>query len=104
MALTLGVFGNKAKGLASLKRHGFNTLPFTSVCVDADLLKGNPEETTQAIIAQIGKADFYAVRSSSITEDTEESAAAGQFKTLLGITKESLPFVISEVERFFGDT
>ena len=97
MALTLGIFGNKAKGLASLKRHGFNTLPFTSVCVDADLLKGNPEETTQAIIAQIGKADFYAVRSSSITEDTEESAAAGQFKTLLGITKESLPFAISEV-------
>jgi pyruvate,water dikinase len=37
------------------------------------------------------------VRSSSITEDTDESAAAGQFKTLLGVTKESLAEAIKEV-------
>ena len=97
MALTLGVFGNKAKGLASLQGNGFKTLPFTSVCVDDDLLNGNPEETIKAVLAQIGESNFYAVRSSSITEDTEESAAAGQFKTLLGVTKESIADAINVV-------
>ena len=97
MALTFGVFGNKAKGLASLQGHGFRTLPFTSVCVDGDLVKMDAEQVSQAIISQIGVSNFYAVRSSSITEDTDESAAAGQFKTLLGITKESLAEAIQEV-------
>jgi len=97
MALTFGVFGNKAKGLASLQGYGFKTLPFTSVCVDGDLVKMNAEEVSQAIVSQIGGSNFYAVRSSSITEDTDESAAAGQFKTLLGITKESLAEAIKEV-------
>ena len=78
MALTLGVFGNKAKGLASLQGHGFKTLPFTSVCADDDLPNANPEEIAKAVLDEIGESDFYAVRSSSITEDTEESAAAGQ--------------------------
>ena len=97
MALTFGVFGNKAKGLASLQGHGFRTLPFTSVCIDADLVKMDAEEVSKAIVSQIGVSNFYAVRSSSITEDTDESAAAGQFKTLLGITKESLAEAIQEV-------
>ena len=97
MALTFGVFGNKAKGLASLQGHGFRTLPFTSVCVDGDLVKMDAEQVSQAIISQVGVSNFYAVRSSSITEDTDESAAAGQFKTLLGITKESLAEAIQEV-------
>lgn len=97
MALTFGVFGNKAKGLASLQGHGFRTLPFTSVCIDADLVKMDAEEVSKAIVSQIGVSNFYAVRSSSITEDTDESAAAGQFKTLLGITKESLAEAIKEV-------
>jgi phosphohistidine swiveling domain-containing protein len=97
MALTFGVFGNKAKGLASLQGHGFRTLPFTSVCVDGDLVKMDAEEVSKAIISQIGVSNFYAVRSSSITEDTDESAAAGQFKTLLGITKESVAEAIKEV-------
>ena len=97
MALTFGVFGNKAKGLASLQGHGFRTLPFTSVCVDGDLVKMDAEQVSEAIVSQIGVSNFYAVRSSSITEDTDESAAAGQFKTLLGITKESLAEAIKEV-------
>ena len=97
MALTFGVFGNKAKGLASLQGHGFRTLPFTSVCVDGDLVKMDAEQVSQDIISQVGVSNFYAVRSSSITEDTDESAAAGQFKTLLGITKESLAEAIQEV-------
>jgi len=97
MALTFGVFGNKAKGLASLQGHGFRTLPFTSVCVDGDLVKMDAELVSEAIVSQIGVSNFYAVRSSSITEDTDESAAAGQFKTLLGITKESLAEAIKEV-------
>lgn len=97
MALTFGVFGNKAKGLASLQGHGFRTLPFTSVCIDADLVKMDAEHVSEAIVSQIGVSNFYAVRSSSITEDTDESAAAGQFKTLLGITKKSLAEAIQEV-------
>jgi phosphohistidine swiveling domain-containing protein len=97
MALTFGVFGNKAKGLASLQGHGFRTLPFTSVCVDGDLVKMDAERVSEAIVSQIGVSNFYAVRSSSITEDTDESAAAGQFKTLLGIIKESLAEAIKEV-------
>jgi phosphohistidine swiveling domain-containing protein len=97
MALTFGVFGNKAKGLASLQGHGFRTLPYTSVCVDGDLVQMDAEQVSEAIVSQIGVSNFYAVRSSSITEDTDESAAAGQFKTLLGITKESLAEAIKEV-------
>ena len=97
MALTFGVFGNKAKGLASLQGYGFKTLPFTSVCIDADLEKMDAEQVSEAVVSQIGGSNFYAVRSSSITEDTDESAAAGQFKTLLGITKESVAEAIKEV-------
>jgi pyruvate,water dikinase len=97
MALTFGVFGNKAKGLASLQGYGFKTLPFTSVCADGDLVKMDAERVSEAIASQIVVSNFYAVRSSSITEDTDESAAAGQFKTLLGVTKESLADAIKEV-------
>ena len=97
MALTFGVFGNKAKGLASLQGYGFKTLPFTSVCADGDLVKMDAERVSEAIASQIVVSNFYAVRSSSITEDTDESAAAGQFKTLLGVTKESLAEAIKEV-------
>lgn len=97
MALKFGTYGNKAKGLASLQDHGFRTLPFTSVCVDDSLRDLDTVSIASAVIKEIGESKYYAVRSSSITEDTEESAAAGQFKTLLGVTKESLAAALQEV-------
>ena len=67
------------------------------MCVDDSLGNLDTVSIASAVIKQIGEFKYYAVRSSSITEDTEESAAAGQFKTLLGVTKESLAAALQEV-------
>ena len=92
-----GHFGNKARGLAALRHHGFRGLPFCSLPTAA-LLQGE-QPNWHAVAHLLGQPAYYAVRSSSSTEDTEDHAAAGAFLTLLGISFESLPSACLEVAK-----
>jgi phosphohistidine swiveling domain-containing protein len=94
MVLTDSV-GNKAKGLARLREEGFPGLPFVSLHA-RDLLSGHVPDLS-ALAASLGNPDLYAVRSSSATEDTEETAAAGAFLTLLGIPLSDVPAACLQV-------
>ncbi len=87
--------GNKAKGLARLRDEGFPGLPFVSLHA-RDLLSGQVPDLS-ALAASLGHPDLYAVRSSSATEDTEDSAAAGAFLTLLGIPLLDVPAACLQV-------
>ncbi|MGA1398447.1 MAG: hypothetical protein ACO31K_07350, partial [Schleiferiaceae bacterium] len=79
----LGTYGNKALGLDRLQSGGFRTLP--TVSLRADILRGGAEFPSELVAQQLGHPAWYAVRSSSATEDTETSAAAGAFLTELGV-------------------
>jgi len=87
--------GNKAKGLVRLRDEGFPGLPFVSLHA-RDLLSGQVPDLS-ALAASLGHPDLYAVRSSSATEDTEDSAAAGAFLTLLGIPLLDVPAACLQV-------
>ena len=84
----LGIYGNKALGLERLRSGGFRTLP--TVSLRADILRGGAEFPTELVAQQLGHPAWYAVRSSSATEDTETTAAAGAFLTELGVPMEQL--------------
>ena len=89
--------GNKAKGLARLRDEGFPGLPFVSLHA-RDLLSGHVPDLS-ALAASLGRPNLYAVRSSSATEDTEETAAAGAFLTLLGIPLSDVPEACLQVAK-----
>ncbi|HAG34907.1 MAG TPA: hypothetical protein DCL12_06105, partial [Cryomorphaceae bacterium] len=91
----LGTFGNKALGLQRLAQGGFRTLPMVSV--DADAVRAGQSIPLDTIRAQLGSAAWLAVRSSSATEDTETTAAAGAFRTELGVSIEGLTDAILRV-------
>ena len=91
----LGTFGNKALGLQRLAQGGFRTLPMVSV--DADAVRAGQPIPLDAIRAQLGSTAWLAVRSSSATEDTETTAAAGAFRTELGVAIEGLTDAILRV-------
>ena len=101
MVLTIPI-GNKAKGLTRLRDAGFPGLPFISLHA-RDLLVDQKLDL-KAIASQLGHPDRFAVRSSSATEDTEETAAAGAFLTLLGVTLEELPAACLRVAQSLPDT
>lgn len=94
--------GNKAKGLSRLRDAGFRGMPFVSVQA-RDLLSGHTPDLS-ALAATLGHPDLYAVRSSSATEDTEETAAAGAFLTLLGIPLSDLPAACLQVAQSLPPT
>ena len=90
--MSLEVFGNKAKWLKKLKDKGFRVLPSLSIQADEDLIKnGVSLAKFDSLISSSNRETLYAVRSSSVHEDTEKSSAAGKFKTMLGVPKEKLP-------------
>lgn len=101
MVLTIPI-GNKAKGLTRLRDAGFPGLPFISLHA-RDLLVDQKLDL-KAIASQLGHPDRFAVRSSSATEDTEETAAAGAFLTLLGVKLEELPAACLRVAQSLPDT
>ena len=91
----LGTFGNKALGLQRLDYGGFRTLPMVSL--RADWVLANVEVPTEEIARKLGNPKWYAVRSSSATEDTETTAAAGAFRTELGVPFDQLPDAVVRV-------
>lgn len=91
----LGTFGNKALGLQRLDYGGFRTLPMVSL--RADWVLAHVEVPTEEIARKLGNPKWYAVRSSSATEDTETTAAAGAFRTELGVPFNQLPDAVVRV-------
>jgi len=84
-------FGAKTKNLEILEKAGFKVPQFIG-------LRG--EEMMKVDIKEIGQkfsCEKYAVRSSALIEDTEESSFAGQFETVLGVKLEGLDEAIDEV-------
>jgi pyruvate,water dikinase len=81
------VIGGKAEGLVRLRELGLPVPPFVAVPVGADV--------DAAAVAELGEP--LAVRSSAVGEDSTEQSAAGQYETLLGVTRDELPVAIEHV-------
>ena len=81
------VIGGKAEGLIRLQELGLPVPPFVPVPVG--------EEVDEAAVAALGEP--LAVRSSAVGEDAAERSAAGQYETVLGVTRPTLPDAIAHV-------
>ncbi|HJQ50840.1 MAG TPA: PEP/pyruvate-binding domain-containing protein [Gaiellaceae bacterium] len=81
------VIGGKAEGLFRLQELGLPVPPFVAVPVG--------EEADDDAVALLGEP--LAVRSSAVGEDAIEASAAGQYETILGVTRATLPDAIAHV-------
>jgi pyruvate,water dikinase len=81
------VIGGKAEGLVRLHELGLPVPPFVAVPVGQE-----PEE---AAVAGLGEP--LAVRSSAVGEDAADKSAAGQYETMLGVTRETLHDAVAHV-------
>ena len=81
------MIGGKAEGLIRLQELGLPVPPFVAVPVGDD-----PDE---AAVAALGEP--LAVRSSAVGEDAEGKSAAGQFETVLGVTRTTLHEAVAHV-------
>jgi phosphoenolpyruvate synthase/pyruvate phosphate dikinase len=81
------VIGGKAEGLVRLQELGLPVPPFVAVPVGEDV-----DETA---VAALGEP--LAVRSSAAGEDAVERSAAGQYETVLGVTRATLRDAVAHV-------
>jgi phosphoenolpyruvate synthase/pyruvate phosphate dikinase len=85
--------GGKAEGLIRLQELGLPVPPFVAVPVG--------EEVDETAVAALGEP--LAVRSSAVGEDAADRSAAGQYETVLGVTRatlrEAVAYVRSGTER-----
>jgi phosphoenolpyruvate synthase/pyruvate phosphate dikinase len=81
------VIGGKAEGLARLQELGLPVPPFVAVPVGADV--------DERAVAELGEP--LAVRSSAVGEDAADKSAAGQYETVLGVTRDGLHDAIARV-------
>ena len=81
------VIGGKAEGLLRLQELGLPVPPFVAIPVGG--------EVDDEAVADLGEP--LAVRSSAVGEDTADKSAAGQYETLLGVTRETLHDAIAHV-------
>jgi len=81
------VIGGKAEGLIRLQELGLPVPPFVAVAVG--------EEVDEAEVATLGEP--LAVRSSAVGEDAPDRSAAGQYATVLGVTRDTLPAAVAHV-------
>ena len=88
-----GRIGGKALGLAQLVRGGLPVPPAVVVPVGETVAA----DELAAVAARLGEP--LAVRSSASGEDAGERSAAGQFETLLGVTRAELPRAVEHVRR-----
>ncbi len=85
----MSAVGGKAAGLVRLVELGLPVPPFVSLAVGEEL------EDVDALVAELGEP--LAVRSSAIGEDAADRSAAGQYDTLLGVTREGLRDAVGHV-------
>jgi phosphoenolpyruvate synthase/pyruvate phosphate dikinase len=81
------VIGGKAEGLVRLQELGLPVPPFVAVPVGGDI--------DEAAVAALGEP--LAVRSSAVGEDTADRSAAGQYETVLGVTRAILADAVAQV-------
>jgi phosphoenolpyruvate synthase/pyruvate phosphate dikinase len=81
------VIGGKAEGLVRLQKLQLPVPSFVAVPVG--------EEVDEAAVAALGEP--LAVRSSAVGEDGAHQSAAGQFETVLGVTRATLADAIAHV-------
>jgi len=81
------VIGGKAEGLVRLQELQLPVPSFVAVPVG--------EEVDEAAVAALGEP--LAVRSSAVGEDAAHQSAAGQFETVLGVTRATLPAAVARV-------
>lgn len=81
------VIGGKAEGLVRLQDLQLPVPPFVAVPVG--------EDVDEAAVAALGEP--LAVRSSAVGEDGAHQSAAGQFETVLGVTRATLADAIAHV-------
>jgi pyruvate,water dikinase len=79
--------GGKAEGLLRLQELGLPVPPFVAVPVG--------EDVDERLVAPLGEP--LAVRSSAVGEDSADRSAAGQYETLLGVTRAGLTDAIAHV-------
>ena len=79
--------GGKAEGLFRLQELGLPVPPFVSVPVG--------EEIDEAAVTALGEP--LAVRSSAVAEDAVDRSAAGQYETVLGVTRATLRDAVAYV-------
>ena len=79
--------GGKAEGLIRLQELELPVPPFVAVPVG--------EEVDEAAVAALGEP--LAVRSSAVGEDAADRSAAGQYETVLGVTRASLSDAVAHV-------
>jgi phosphoenolpyruvate synthase/pyruvate phosphate dikinase len=81
------VIGGKAEGLIRLQELELPVPPFVAVPVG--------EDVDDAAVAALGEP--LAVRSSAVGEDAADRSAAGQYETVLGVTRATLRDAIAHV-------
>jgi pyruvate,water dikinase len=81
------VIGGKAEGLVRLQDLGLPVPPFVAVPVG--------EDVDEDAVAALGEP--LAVRSSAVGEDAAERSAAGQYETVLGVTRATLRDAVEHV-------
>ena len=79
--------GGKAEGLVKLQELGLPVPPFVAVPVG--------EEPDEPAVAALGEP--LAVRSSAVGEDAADRSAAGQYETVLGVTRATLADAVAQV-------
>ncbi len=90
-----GLVGGKGGSLAALSRAGLPVPPgfvVTTECFRAFSTSKIPGDVQKKILAAFDKLgiDYVAVRSSAIAEDSKDTSWAGQFDTLLNVTRDGL--------------
>ena len=81
------MIGGKAMGLARLQDLGLPVPPFVAIPIG-----GNVDERA---VAELGEP--LAVRSSALGEDAADRSAAGQYETVLGVTRDRVEEAIARV-------
>jgi phosphoenolpyruvate synthase/pyruvate phosphate dikinase len=81
------VIGGKAEGLVRLQELQLPVPPFVAVAVGEDI--------DEEAVAALGEP--LAVRSSAVEEDAADRSAAGQYETLLGVTRATLREAVAHV-------
>lgn len=81
------VIGGKAEGLVRLQELDLPVPPFVAIAVGGDV--------DSDAVAELGEP--LAVRSSAVGEDASDRSAAGQYETILGVTRDGLQDAIVRV-------